>query len=176
MNSAPGADVITWGTVSAKVMEKIDATSSSVMTCCVPGDGDACGCAAVLKVYVSFDPDVMCLADVKRPPVFDRLRPTPLPDVAFDGLSVDGWVMNANASFSVLKGTVIRAPVSSPSVTTVTLPPGYFFCSVAFALAMSDALKPETDAPLVPCITDFGNRNLSPTVTEPSALNVALVS
>jgi hypothetical protein len=44
------------------------------------------------------------------------------------------------------------------------------------AAAISEGLKPETEAPLLPCINDLGNRNLRATVTLPSALNAALVS
>src|SRR6266704_2006288 len=135
---APGADVITCGTVSAKVMVNMDATSSSVRTCCEPGEGDGCTWAAVLNEKVSV-----------------------LPEVAFEGLRVDGCVRKAKASFSFLKGIVIRAPVSSPSVTTVTLPPGYFFCNAVLAFAMSEALKPDTDVPLLPCMSDLGHRNFS---------------
>src|SRR6266849_1653848 len=176
VNRAPGADVITCGTVRAKVMVKMDATSSSVRTCCDPGEGDGCCWAAVLNEYVSVAPEVVWLADLNSPPASDRVKPRLHPEVALEGLRVDGWIRKAKASFSVLKGIVIRAPVSSPSVTTATLPPGYFFCSAALAFAMSEALKPETEVPLVPCISDFGNRNFRPTVTEPSALKVALVS
>src|SRR6266702_3170756 len=173
---APGADVITCGTVSAKVMVKMDATSSSVRTCCEPGEGDGCTWAAVLNEKVSVAPEVVWLADLNSPQVSDRFKPRLLPEVAFEGLRVDGCVRKAKASFSVLKGIVIRAPVSSPSVTTVTLPPGYFFCNAVLAFAMSEALKPDTDVPLLPCMSDLGNRNFSPMVTEPSALKVALVS
>ena len=116
------------------------------------------------------------MADVNKPPVFERFSPRLLPEVAFAGLSVDGCVRKANASFSALNGIVINAPVSSPSVTTVTLPPGYLFCKVEFADAMSEGLKPLIEVPPVPCITDLGNRNLRPTMTEPSALKVALLS
>ena len=50
VNSAPGAEMITCGTVSANVTLKIDATSSSVITCCEPGEGEGCDWATVLKV------------------------------------------------------------------------------------------------------------------------------
>jgi len=116
------------------------------------------------------------VAAVKRPPVLERFKPTPEPEVAPDGDSVDGWVRKANASFSVLNGTVMRAPCSSPSVTRATLPPGYFFCSCVLAVAISAGVNPLTVVPLDPCIRAFGNSSLRPTVTEPSALKVALVS
>src|SRR5689334_8509340 len=134
------------------------------------------GWGAVLNVYTSDAPSVVCAAEVNSPPVLERLNPRPEPDVAPEGDIVEGWVRNANASFSDLKGTVISAPDSSPSVTTVTLPPGYFFCSCAFALAISAGVNPLTEAPLVPCMRDFGKRSFRPTVTEPSELKVALVS
>src|SRR3954449_366046 len=105
------------------------------------------------------------------PPVSDRLRPILELD-GVDGLSLDGRVRNANASFSVLKGMVTSAPLSSPSVTSATLLPGYFACSFALSDAMSDGEKPETEPPLEPFISDFGNRNFSPITTEPSALKV----
>ena len=119
-------------------------------------------------------PEVLWVADVNMPPVLERLIAEPL--VAPAGFSFEGCVRKAKASFSDLKGIETRAPVSSPSVTTAILPPGYCFWSWVLADAMSAALKPDTEAPLVPCISDFGNRNFIPTVTEPSALNVALVS
>src|SRR5439155_1510553 len=128
---------------------KIDATSSSDRICCWPGVGEADGVGAVLNVYVSCCPDVVCVAEVKRPPVFERLSLRPDPDVAPDWLSLDGWVRNANASFSLLKGTVISAPDSSPSVTDVTFPPAYVACSLVFAVAMSEALRPDIEAPLL---------------------------
>src|SRR5260370_29858175 len=49
VKSAPGADVIWCGTVSANVMTKIDAISSLEMICCCPGDGDGSGVGDVLK-------------------------------------------------------------------------------------------------------------------------------
>ena len=102
--------------------------------------------------------------------------PIPEPEVALEGLSWDGAVRNVNASFSVLNGIVIKAPFSSPSVTTVIFDPGYFACSLVFAAAMSEGLMPVTVAPLAPSISDLGNRNFRLTVTEPSALKVAPVS
>ena len=48
--SAPGAEVITCGTVSANVTVKIDSSSSWVSTCCSPGGGDGAGEGAVLNV------------------------------------------------------------------------------------------------------------------------------
>ena len=129
-----------------------------------------------MNEYVSDAPDVVCVAEVNMPPVLERLSPSPAPLVAPDGFSFDGWVRKANASFSLLKGMVTRAPVSSPSVTTATFPPGYCFCSLALADAISDGLKPVTVVPLPGCIKDLGNKNFMPTVTEPSALKVALVS
>ena len=110
------------------------------------------------------------------PPVFDRFRLRPELELDAAGLSFDGCVMKAKASFSVLKGIVTNAPLSSPSVTTDTLPPGYLACSLALAEAISEGLKPDTDAPFVLDISDFGKRNFKPTVTEPSVLKVALVS
>ena len=108
--------------------------------------------------------------------MFDRFIETPEPDVTPDGDSLEGAVRNLKASFSVLKGTVINAPESSPSLMIAILAPGYCFCRLAFAAATSEALKPETDTPLEPCISSLGNRSFRPTVTEPSALNVVLVS
>ena len=49
-NSAPGAEVTAWGTVSAKVTVNIEASSSSLMTCWDPGDGLGCTAGAVLNV------------------------------------------------------------------------------------------------------------------------------
>src|SRR5207244_4423510 len=83
-------------------------------------------------------PAVVWVAEENSPPVFDRFIETPEPDVTPDGDSLEGAVRNLKASFSVLKGTVIRAPESSPSVTIEILAPGYCFCSLAFAAAMSD--------------------------------------
>ena len=60
-------------------------------------------------------PAVVWVAEEKSPPVFDRFIETPEPDVTPDGDSLEGAVRNLKASFSVLKGTVIRAPESSPS-------------------------------------------------------------
>src|SRR5258705_9327037 len=71
---------------------------------------------------------------------------------------------------------VTSAPLSSPSVTSPTLLPGYFAWSFALSDAMSDGEKPETEPPLEPFISDFGKRNFSPITTEPSALNVAELS
>ena len=71
---------------------------------------------------------------------------------------------------------MISAPDSSPSVTDVTFPPGYVACSLVFAVAMSEAVRPDIEAPLEPCISDFGNRSFRPTVTEPSPLKLAEVS
>ena len=121
-------------------------------------------------------PEVECVADVNMPPVFDRFRRRPELELDAAGLSFDGCVMKAKAPFSVLNGIVTSAPLSSPSVTTNTLPPGYWARSLAFAEAISDGLKPDTDAPFLPDIRDFGKRNFKPTVTEPSLPNVALVS
>ena len=119
----------------------------------------------------------MWVADVNIPPVLPRFRPRLEPgDCAAGGLSAEGLVRNANASFSFLKGIVISAPDSSPSLTAVTLLPGYCFCSWALAEAMSDGVNPLTDVPFDPFISDLGNRNLRPTATEPSGLNVALAS
>ena len=67
-------------------------------------------------------------------------------------------------------------PDSSPSVTLVILAPGYFVANSAFALSMSAWLKPCTVTFGPPSRSDFGRRNLRPTVTVPSALKVALVS
>ena len=50
VNSAPLAEVMTWGVVIEKVMTKIEAISSSVTICCCPGVGDDTGWGAVLKV------------------------------------------------------------------------------------------------------------------------------
>ena len=61
-------------------------------------------------------------------------------------------------------------------MTIEILAPGYCFCRLAFAAAMSDALKPETETPLEPCIRSLGKSSFRPTVTEPSALKVVLVS
>src|SRR5437879_4283526 len=105
------------------------------------------------------------------PPVFERLMVDPL--VAPDGLSFVGWVRNANASFSVLNGIVTSAPVSSPSVTTVTFPPGYCFWSFALAEAISDGLKPDPVEPLHACISDLGRRNCMPALREPSGADGA---
>src|SRR5436190_663405 len=121
-------------------------------------------------------PAVECVADVNMPPVFDRFRLRPELEADAAGLSFDGCVMNAKASFSVLNGIVTKAPLSSPSATTETLPPGYLACSLALAEAISEGLKPDTDAPFLPNIRDFGKRNFKPTLTEPSLPNVALVS
>ena len=74
--------------------------------------------------------------------------------------------MKAKASFSVLNGIVTSAPLSSPSVTTVTLPPGYLACSLELADAISAGLNPDTDVPLPPDISDLGKSNFKPTVTE----------
>ena len=41
---------------------------------------------------------------------------------------------------------------------------------------MSEGVNPLTDVPFDPFISDLGNRNLRPTATEPSGLNVALAS
>ena len=46
---APGADVMTCGTVREKVITNIEATSESEMTCCVPGEGDAIGWGTVVN-------------------------------------------------------------------------------------------------------------------------------
>src|SRR5690348_1416142 len=43
VNTAPGAEVISCGTVSAKVMMKMEAISLSEITCCDPGDGARVG-------------------------------------------------------------------------------------------------------------------------------------
>lgn len=50
VKTAPGAEVISCGTVNEKVMVKMDAISLSEITCCDPGDGDAIGWGAVLNV------------------------------------------------------------------------------------------------------------------------------
>src|ERR1700716_529294 len=97
-------------------------------------------------------------------------------EVAPAALSLEGVVMNANASFSVLNGMVTAAPDSSPSVTRETLAPGYFLARPALALVMSAGLKPDTDPLVLPCIREVGNRNFRPTFTLPSALKLALVS
>src|ERR1700730_1594347 len=106
------------------------------------------------------------------------LEPAPdaAPDAAPAGLSWDGCVRNANASFSDLNGIVSWAPDSSPSVTSAALAPGYLAASSALALAMSAALNPEIDVPEPPCMSDLGKRNFRPTVAVPSALNVVLTS
>ena len=168
--------MITCGTVRAKVTVNIEASSSCVRTCCEPDEGVGCAAGAVLNVYVSDWPDVVCVAAVNMPPVFDRFRFKPELDDDADGLTFEGCVMNAKASFSVLNGIVISAPLSSPSVTTVTLPPGYLACSLELAEAISEGLNPDTEVPFPPDINDLGNRNFKPTVTEPSLPNVALVS
>jgi hypothetical protein len=54
---APGADVIWFGTVKVNVTEKMDESTSGPSGS--PGDGDARGCGCVVKVYVSFCPDVL---------------------------------------------------------------------------------------------------------------------
>src|SRR5207302_8191310 len=97
-------------------------------------------------------------------------------DVTSPGLSLEGCVRKANASFSVLNGTVSATPDSSPSETLVILAPGYFDASSAFALSISAWLKPCTVTFGPPSRRDLGRRNLRPTVTVPSALKVALVS
>src|SRR5437660_7689454 len=50
VNSAPGADAISCGTVSEKVTLRIELNSSGVIVICDPGEGDAGGCAWVLNV------------------------------------------------------------------------------------------------------------------------------
>src|SRR5438477_7436492 len=97
-------------------------------------------------------------------------------DVTSAGLSLEGCVRNANASFSVLNGTVSATPDSSPSVTLVILAPGYFDANSAFALSISAWLKPCTVTFGPPSRRDLGRRNLRPTVTEPSAMRVVRVT
>ena len=50
VNRAPGAEVITCGSVTAKVMVKIACTSSSVRPCCEPAELGCVVAAAVLNV------------------------------------------------------------------------------------------------------------------------------
>jgi hypothetical protein len=56
VNSAPGADVISSGSVRAKVTVKIEASSSVLIGDWVLGDGDGIAGATVVNVYVSVWP------------------------------------------------------------------------------------------------------------------------
>src|ERR1700704_6066494 len=86
------------------------------------------------------------------------------------GFSLDGSVKNANASFSVLNGSAIKTPVSSPSVTRVILAPGYLDFSSVFAFSMSAGLRPVTEVEL-PSIKVLGKRNFRPMLAGPPGVD-----
>src|SRR5258706_6145421 len=73
VNRAPGADVISCGTVSAKLTVKTDASWSAVSSSWVPGDGDGCAVGWVLNVQTSDWPEGVWLAEANKPAVCARL-------------------------------------------------------------------------------------------------------